>query len=884
VYVISSDNFRQRILRAMPDNSDWEEECPMKSTNQEKIFRADTEGKKKLSKSDRRKMTVTCIAITAIALILLGAGAAWSLRSASGEEMLSFEEMQSSMKSQLQEEMQTAAAYLEKLDGSIAENQKKLEEVNLQLTERQKSLLEVETTQKKLEENASDISGEVSELEKKTENQINTLQKDMNSIHKDIQSTLEKVTEMVRVMELEEQKNVTDHAQTMTEMNRMNESIRQVNQMIGQVETDLDESYHTLRDFLYEVKSSEEKGRTEILSQLSGVEKNLKLLLEADMVQITEAFSKLTTEFEEQVAELARLLDSRFESLDQNMDGLNTSMGQLGENMSGLDSNMGQLGENMNGLNTSMGQLGENMNGLDSNMGQLGENMNGLNTSMSQLGENMSGLDSNMGQLGENMNGLNTSMGQLGENMSGLDSNMGQLGENMSGLNSNVGQLGENISSLKDGLGNNMSDLSSSLGSLDSKVSSGVGSLQSQVNALNSAVLDNFKQIQQTLTKQYSELSQNSGQNSDDLKSYLQELNGALRQDLNQVFTLVSNGKKGLASALLTKGVSVEEDAAFAEIRDAILGIEQEIVLGVQELPGNVTYHYHYHENASGENTHKESSSVQGGCYTIPVAHVHSEEAGCYTEERYHVHDEDCPGYPVWVDWDGEGYWGFIYECNNLPLNESRIVMNCSKEEGTVDEYLPSCGLVDGQIIGAEITYDHSAAASNVRAVEESARRMSVQRAGVIVSEDIAESDAGKIPHAPAAIAEEMERLRQAESEAEVMEGTAAEGMEEEKTNPSETEPETAAVEDREEPAEGETITEETVTEEKPTEETVTEENSAKEAITEENSAEETVMEETATEAAAAEEAVMEEMSLGEAAVEDAPVGEITAEEVDTEE
>lgn len=800
VYVISSDNFRQRILRAMPDNSDWEEECPMKSTNQEKIFRADTEGKKKLSKSDRRKMTVTCIAITAIALILLGAGAAWSLRSASGEEMLSFEEMQSSMKSQLQEEMQTAAAYLEKLDGSIAENQKKLEEVNLQLTERQKSLLEVETTQKKLEENASDISGEVSELEKKTENQINTLQKDMNSIHKDIQSTLEKVTEMVRVMELEEQKNVTDHAQTMTEMNRMNESIRQVNQMIGQVETDLDESYHTLRDFLYEVKSSEEKGRTEILSQLSGVEKNLKLLLEADMVQITEAFSKLTTEFEEQVAELARLLDSRFESLDQNMDGLNTSMGQLGENMSGLDSNMGQLGENM------------------------------------------------------------------------------------SGLNSNVGQLGENISSLKDGLGNNMSDLSSSLGSLDSKVSSGVGSLQSQVNALNSAVLDNFKQIQQTLTKQYSELSQNSGQNSDDLKSYLQELNGALRQDLNQVFTLVSNGKKGLASALLTKGVSVEEDAAFAEIRDAILGIEQEIVLGVQELPGNVTYHYHYHENASGENTHKESSSVQGGCYTIPVAHVHSEEAGCYTEERYHVHDEDCPGYPVWVDWDGEGYWGFIYECNNLPLNESRIVMNCSKEEGTVDEYLPSCGLVDGQIMGAEITYDHSAAASNVRAMEESARRMSVQRAGVIVSEDIAESDAGKIPHAPAAIAEEMERLRQAESEAEVMEGTAAEGMEEEKTNPSETEPETAAVEDREEPAEGETITEETVTEEKPAEETVTEENSAKEAIAEENSAEETVMEETATEAAAAEEPVMEEMSLGETAVEDAPVGEITAEEVDTEE
>lgn len=134
---------------------------------------------------------------------------------------------------------------------------------------------------------------------------------------------------------------------------------------------------------------------------------------------------------------------------------------------------------------------------------------------------------------------------------------------------------------------------------------------------------------------------------------------------MNQVFTSVSNGKKKLASALLTKGVSTNEDATFAQLAEAILNIDQKLVIGVEEIPGTIRYQYHYHVDASGNQPHTEKSDTAGGCYTGTHGHVHSVEDGCYKEESYHVHRDDCSGYPVWVDWAPgvEPYWGFIYTC-----------------------------------------------------------------------------------------------------------------------------------------------------------------------------------------------------------------------------
>ncbi len=652
----------------------------MQSNNSKKTFRPETEEKGRKRNSQKKQAAAAGVAMTAIAVILLGAGIGYSVQRAGKTESISLEEMQNSVSSALKGEMESAATSLEQLNQNIADNQKKLDEVNAQLAQREESLLQVETIQHRLEENASGMTGKVTDLEKTTHTKVNEIRTDMESIHTDVTKTLEEISRIMQEMDAQKKQDNTDHKESITEINRINESVQSVNQTVSKLEDRLNTSYENLKNLVQEVRTTEEKNRElwtqeqtqlteqqkqllkeveesrqETIRSLALVESNLKNMLESDMVQITAAFGSLTAELQTRVQELSALLENRMNRVDQNL--------------------------------------------------------------------------------------------------SGLDKNVTGLGNNISGLSENVSGLNENV----DGVGKNVESLFTRIGELDNGMQT------------------NLTTLQQTFAKQFGDLNVSAGQNTEELKSYLEELNNGLKQDMNQVFTSVSNGKKKLASALLTKGVSTNEDATFAQLAEAILNIDQKLVIGVEEIPGTIRYQYHYHVDASGNQPHTEKSDTAGGCYTGTHGHVHSVEDGCYKEESYHVHRDDCSGYPVWVDWAPgvEPYWGFIYTCGE-PANATRRVLICSKQAGSTDYYVPSCGLADGQIIGAEILYDQAHA--QVKAQEEQQCRDELVRLALSMQPALGSNtseteqigtDADNIPPAPEQIAAEAERKRQEEAAAE---------------------------------------------------------------------------------------------------------------------
>ena len=652
----------------------------MQSNNSKKTFRPETEEKGRKRNSQKKQAAAAGVAMTAIAVILLGAGIGYSVQRVGKTESISLEEMQNSVSSALKGEMESAATSLEQLNQNIADNQKKLDEVNAQLAQREESLLQVETIQHRLEENASGMTGKVTDLEKTTHTKVNEIRTDMESIHTDVTKTLEEISRIMQEMDAQKKQDNTDHKESITEINRINESVQSVNQTVSKLEDRLNTSYENLKNLVQEVRTTEEKNRElwtqeqtqlteqqkqllkeveesrqETIRSLALVESNLKNMLESDMVQITAAFGSLTAELQTRVQELSALLENRMNRVDQNL--------------------------------------------------------------------------------------------------SGLDKNVTGLGNNIFGLNENVNGLNENV----DGVGKNVESLFTRIGELDNGMQT------------------NLTTLQQTFAKQFGDLNVSAGQNTEELKSYLEELNNGLKQDMNQVFTSVSNGKKKLASALLTKGVSTNEDATFAQLAEAILNIDQKLVIGVEEIPGTIRYQYHYHVDASGNQPHTEKSDTAGGCYTGTHGHVHSVEDGCYKEESYHVHRDDCSGYPVWVDWAPgvEPYWGFIYTCGE-PANATRRVLICSKQAGSTDYYVPSCGLADGQIIGAEIVYDQAHA--QVKAQEEQQCRDELVRLALSMQPALGSNtseteqigtDADNIPPAPEQIAAEAERKRQEETAAE---------------------------------------------------------------------------------------------------------------------
>ena len=683
----------------------------MQSNNSKKTFRPETEEKGRKRNSQKKQAAAAGVAMTAIAVILLGAGIGYSVQRAGKTESISLEEMQNSVSSALKGEMESAATSLEQLNQNIADNQKKLDEVNAQLAQREESLLQVETIQHRLEENASGMTGKVTDLEKTTHTKVNEIRTDMESIHTDVTKTLEEISRIMQEMDAQKKQDNTDHKESITEINRINESVQSVNQTVSKLEDRLNTSYENLKNLVQEVRTTEEKNRElwtqeqtqlteqqkqllkeveesrqETIRSLALVESNLKNMLESDMVQITAAFGSLTAELQTRVQELSALLENRMNRVDQNL--------------------------------------------------------------------------------------------------SGLDKNVTGLGNNISGLNENVNGLNENV----DGVGKNVESLFTRIGELDNGMQT------------------NLTTLQQTFAKQFGDLNVSAGQNTEELKSYLEELNNGLKQDMNQVFTSVSNGKKKLASALLTKGVSTNEDATFAQLAEAILNIDQKLVIGVEEIPGTIRYQYHYHVDASGNQPHTEKSDTAGGCYTGTHGHVHSVEDGCYKEESYHVHRDDCSGYPVWVDWAPgvEPYWGFIYTCGE-PANATRRVLICSKQAGSTDYYVPSCGLADGQIIGAEILYDQAHA--QVKAQEEQQCRDELVRLALSMQPALGSNtseteqigtDADNIPPAPEQIAAEAERKRQEEAAAEAERRQESEGeVKTEADRRQESEGEAAAEADR---------------------------------------------------------------------------------------
>ena len=607
--------FQADVLSVKSDFGKWEEECPMKSTEHKKIFRADTEkeNKRQSDQSEKRKMIAICAAVAAIAVILSGVGIGYSVRRASEENSLSFSEMENSVKDQMQEEMKNAASYLEKLDESISGNRDRLNEVNERLTKREEAFLESETWREQLEKNTSGMTDRVTQLEKITHTKVNEIETDMESVHADIQATLEQISKVAESLEEQKEQGAKEHGQSVEEINRVNQSVQEIDRSVENIENKLTDSYASLKELIEKLRTEENKNQESqkadgqeilknqeelkkeyqlLVKNLSDVEGSLKTILETDMTQISKAFSDMASSFQVKVDQLGSLLETRMDRMDAGIIGID---------------------EDLSGLDQSIGGLDQNINGLD---------------------RNISSLDQNVSQ-----------------NLAGVTDRLGEL---------NVG------------------------------------------------VQNSLTLLEQNFAKHMNELSQMSGEGTGALKAYMSELNEALKQNLNQVFTSVSNGKTGLASALLTKGVSADDDATFAELKDAVLRIPQKLVIGVQEVPGTITYHYHYHADASGENPHTETGPVQGGCYTVPKHHVHSEDAGCYTIRRYHEHNDSCPGHSVWVDWvpNQEPYWGWVYECNDQPINAAEKVLSCSKSTATIDYYGVSCGWVDGQITGAEIIYD----------------------------------------------------------------------------------------------------------------------------------------------------------------------------------
>ena len=303
----------------------------------------------------------------------------------------------------------------------------------------------------------------------------------------------------------------------------------------------------------------------------------------------------------------------------------------------------------------------------------------------------------------------------------------------------NVTELSEQMTSQYDSLNNAVDNqyqtlnnhMNTQYDSLHTSISEQYADLRSSFSEKQNLMQTNMDTLFQDMTannnQYFQQVLSDMGNGNQSLLTYMEQQFGQMQGKFDQVFQSVSSGKSILASALLTKGVEIPQDASFTQIKDGILAIPQTLYLGTetQYLPGTISYDYHHHTDANGNQTGGESyCDHEGGCFTSPVYHNHGSscyETYTYTDYRYepiswhwgspHTHGNSYTGVPDncrSCSYCGacEIYGGHSDHARRVEYTATGQRLICTKTPGsTIDKYTFGCGLGEGQIIGAHIVY-----------------------------------------------------------------------------------------------------------------------------------------------------------------------------------
>nr|XP_046179000.1 uncharacterized protein LOC124010530 isoform X2 [Oncorhynchus gorbuscha] len=178
-------------------------------------------------------------------------------------------------------------------------------------------------------------------------------------------------------------------------------------------------------------------------------------VLKEERDQIHKSLCGLKEEKEQLTRSLCGLKDER-DKVMRSMCGLKEERDQLVQSVFGLQEERDQPVQSMSGLQEERDQLVQSMSGLQEERDQLVQSMSGLQEERDQLVQSMSGLQEERDQLVQSMSGLQEERDQLVQSMSGLQEERDgqkderdQLMQSLCGLKGQRDQLTQTLSRLE---------------------------------------------------------------------------------------------------------------------------------------------------------------------------------------------------------------------------------------------------------------------------------------------------------------------------------------------------------------------------------------------------------------------------------------------------
>ncbi len=639
----------------------------------------------------KHKVPIIAVSALTVMLIFIAIFAARSNKVRQREQAAALEAQEQALEGQEQsvgdkEQLNDASEYLKEIDATITTNTEHLAEASLLQMEAGKTLTGFSENLTKMEESLACIENLINRQAEKQAGEsseillsITALSDSQKEIRSQIMDANTSITSILADMKAGNEGNFTSAF----------EKLKGLQDTLAEVGKNAEGYYKSLDSLITLLQKENQEGHKELTDALLAAKEEISGLMD-------NGFASMELQMEQDLAALMEQMGSLHRQIVGTEGSITALLRLMEENDAGRQE---EIREAFDAVSVSLGQIKEDYTDahteISSLIQKLGEAENANHEETLSV---LTVMESNMAENSiENLTRITNSLHDMEESFSASISNM-------------QGEMTQNFSSLSDEMTQNMSEY-------------------------NSSINDMFNRLDTNITNHYQDLSTTVNNYDKGQQESLDNLLGFLEQKLQQVFQYVSDGKRKLASALLTKGVTVREDATFEEIYQAILAIPQKLVIGVQEIPGTIEYEYHYHTDGNGNTPHASTSGAMGGCYTSPIYHTHSGNSssggGCYTVAKtgyrtYGCGSADCSSGPHGPDSSGNVYYvGSCDRCgktisvygaprrvacdNTTTVKYTYYELGCGKSTSTVTGYRPACGLSDGQITGAHIVYDRSA-------------------------------------------------------------------------------------------------------------------------------------------------------------------------------
>ncbi|WP_034446361.1 hypothetical protein [Butyrivibrio sp. AE2032] len=669
-----------------------------------------------LRKLKRHDTVVVAIAVV-MAMILCGGLIYFSTPVVTANAKQELEESERQNNEKTIEKLDELSEYLDGLDKSITDSKDSISSY-YEKAGKDSTLVNEKNTEK--------ITNNVNE-------KVTGLGNNLNTLHETIESTQTNIDRLKEIIEKNDQAGTQDRERMLAEIGSELDNIKDQHSQAQQNTKELIKELEKLLGKQNEDLSKQSKDQNDALTQQSkeqgeALTKQLKDQGEALSKQSKEEKDELSQQLKDQGEALSKQSKEEKDELSQQLKNQSDALSKQSKEEKGALSQQGKdqtdkLSKEIQEGNDKLFEKVESddkalSEQLTSSKNELSEQLtNSRNDLSTQMSDGNSTLSKEMKeQYQALLKSLTESDKKLSEqNSEMLTSFQSEINKLSAELTKILAQMNTNVDEMGKSITNNIN-----AGNTENKKR--FDTIDTNITGVNNKIDANFSSINTTVQGDF-----------DQLKSYMDKQNAHVNERLDEVFGRVSKGKKLLASALLTKNVSIREDASFAEIAEAITKIPTQIVLDNGDMAGKVEYVIHYHTDGTTAECGDDYVPVErkGGCFNEPYYHKHNGD--CYTPVTVYSYSTNKgveKGGPTGETWGGETV--FKYNCpmcgrftgtnrwhgeSTTDINVAndrhkgeitttvQMVLNCDLPEGELIGYKPDCKMVHGQIVAAKITF-----------------------------------------------------------------------------------------------------------------------------------------------------------------------------------